>query len=208
MTFQTTKILGAAPGVQYGGVQDNSTGAPKVDLSVAVVVGRFRRGRIDRMFAVTKESIRARLGYQPSNPDYQVVQDALDLGVPQVWVRRIRGVIAGGEVPPPQPIGCAGATTEAATTLMDGLWVVSIDDTELPGSEWVYIVSTLSTLGIQIVSDIEANTTVFTNSSGEPYRLRLEPVDASPVEIAASNSNPTLFVDGSDVVTFCFAPAV
>lgn len=93
MTFQTTKILGAAPGVQYGGVQDNSTGAPKVDLSIAVVVGRFRRGRIDRMFAVTKESIRARLGYQPSNPDYQVVQDALDLGVPQVWVRRIRGVI-------------------------------------------------------------------------------------------------------------------
>ena len=114
MTFQTTKILGAAPGVQYNGVQDNSTGAPKVDLSVAVVVGRFKRGLIDRMFAVTKESIRARLGYQPSNPDYQVVQDALDLGVSQVWVRRIRGVIAGGEIPPPQPIGCEGATAWVA----------------------------------------------------------------------------------------------
>lgn len=83
--------------MQYQGVKDNSTGAPRVDLSVAVVVGQFKRGRIDRMFAVTKESIRARLGYSPDNPDYQVVQDALDLGVPQVWVRRIRGAIS----PPP-----------------------------------------------------------------------------------------------------------
>jgi hypothetical protein len=89
MTFQTTKILGAAPGVQYQGVIDNSTGTPKVDLSVGVVVGNFRRGRLDRMFAVSKETIRARLGYDPENPAYQVIQDALDLGVPQVWVRRL-----------------------------------------------------------------------------------------------------------------------
>jgi len=94
MTFQTTKILGAAPGVQYQGVQDNSGGPPRPNLSIGVVVGHFKRGLIDRMFPVTKETIRARLGYDPDNRAYQVVQDALDLGVPQVWIRRIRGSAA------------------------------------------------------------------------------------------------------------------
>lgn len=92
---------------------------------------------------------------------------------------------------------------------MSGNWVVHIDDVELPGSEWLYIVSALSTLGIIIVTDVEADTTAFTNNSDQVYRLSFELVDGSPVSIAESNTNPTLVINEiSNVVTFCLAAAM
>lgn len=83
------KVLGAAPGVQWQGVQDQSETNQPDSLGVGVIVGSFMRGRLDRPFAVDANTIRARLGYDPNNLDYMAVQDALDTGAPVVWVKRL-----------------------------------------------------------------------------------------------------------------------
>lgn len=85
-----TKTLGAAPGIQFQGTKDQSEVSSIGALSTAVFLGEYKRGRLDRAFAVTTGNIKARLGYDPTNPDYMAVQDCLDAGVPQVYVRRIR----------------------------------------------------------------------------------------------------------------------
>lgn len=84
-----TNILGNAVGIQYQGVQDqtetNQIGGP----SAGVVIGEFRRGRLNKPMFVTQDTIRARLGHDPANPNYMAVQDCLDAGVPGIWVMRI-----------------------------------------------------------------------------------------------------------------------
>lgn len=89
-----TKALGAAPGIQWQGVVDQSGGSRSGSLGVGLFLGAFGRGRLDRAFPVTADTISARLGYDPSDADYMAVQDALDSGIPQVWVRRIRAGMA------------------------------------------------------------------------------------------------------------------
>jgi hypothetical protein len=37
---------------------------------------------------ITQDTIKARLGYDPENPDYQAVQDCIDV-VGRVWVLRV-----------------------------------------------------------------------------------------------------------------------
>lgn len=92
-----TKVLGAAPGIQYQGFIDQSETPQAASGVVGLVVGTFKRGRVDKPFIVTQESIRARLGYQPENPSYQAVQDALDIGAPVVWVQRVALPTESGE---------------------------------------------------------------------------------------------------------------
>lgn len=97
MTAQFTKVLGAAPNVQYQGVTDNTDTLQQQALNRAVFVGEFRRGVLT-LFSVTKETVKARLGYDPTNPVYHAIVDTLDMGVPMVWVQRIRGAnVVGGE---------------------------------------------------------------------------------------------------------------
>ena len=95
-----TKVLGATVGIQYQGVKDQSETNQANNLGNAVFFGDFVRGRLDKPFAVTADNITARLGYDPTNADFMVVQDALDLGVPQVFVQRMR---AGFNSTSPQP---------------------------------------------------------------------------------------------------------
>lgn len=81
-------VLGEAVGIQHPGITDRSgTRALGGDLGNAVFVGRFRRGRTDRPMLITQDTIKARLGYDPDNPDYQAVQDCIDV-VGRVWVLR------------------------------------------------------------------------------------------------------------------------
>lgn len=89
-----TKVLGATVGVQYQGVQDQSETNTIDGLNNAVFCGRFKRGPLNKPFAVTADNIRARLGYDPTNPDFIAVQDCLDLGVPKVYVQRFRAGFA------------------------------------------------------------------------------------------------------------------
>lgn len=86
-----TKILGDAPGIQYGGPQDNTETVQGNAGFAGLHVGQFKHGRLDRPMKIEQGNIR-RLGYQPNNPDYQAVQDLLDLGVPFVWVQRVVAV--------------------------------------------------------------------------------------------------------------------
>ena len=88
MTLTTTQ-LGDAVGVQYAGVRDLSEASTAPRLTVGVLVGKFKRGKFYQPFEVTLQNLRARLGYQPNNLDYMAVQDALDAGMPSLWVMRV-----------------------------------------------------------------------------------------------------------------------
>lgn len=95
-----TKVLGSAPGIQWQGEQDNTQSTAINAMNVGIIVGQFKRGRVDKPFRVSAATIEARLGYDPTNFDYMAVQDVLDLGVPYVWVQRIRaGVNASASQP-------------------------------------------------------------------------------------------------------------
>lgn len=85
----TTPILGEAVGVQHAGLQDRTATSTVQGLTEGLIIGKFRRGRTDQPMLITANTIRARLGYEPNNPFYQVVQDCLDKKVPQVWVLRV-----------------------------------------------------------------------------------------------------------------------
>lgn len=89
-----TKVLAAAVGIQYAGVQDQSETNTIDGLNNAVFCGGFKRGPLNKPFAVTADNIRARLGYDPTNPDFMAVQDCLDLNVPKVYVQRFRAGFA------------------------------------------------------------------------------------------------------------------
>jgi hypothetical protein len=88
MTLTTTQ-LDDAVGVQYAGVRDLSEASTAPRLTVGVLVGKFKRGKFYQPFEVTLQNLRARLGYQPNNLDYMAVQDALDAGMPSLWVMRV-----------------------------------------------------------------------------------------------------------------------
>jgi hypothetical protein len=83
-----TKIIGNEPGIQYQGTQDKTgtTGAAPINN---MIVGSFKRGRLDRPMTITKSNIRGLLGYDPKNLDYVAVQDALDTGIPSIQVLRL-----------------------------------------------------------------------------------------------------------------------
>ena len=86
-----TTILGNEAGIQYQGVKDASSvlGVPLIN---GLIVGQFKRGRLDRPMTITLENIRGTLGHDPDNPDYIAVMDALSAGVPSVQVMRVLGV--------------------------------------------------------------------------------------------------------------------
>lgn len=84
-----TKFLQEQSGVQYQGVQDKSEADPRDSLSNALITGVFKRGRFDKPFKVTKQTLRAKVGYDPENPDYVAVEDALEDGAPCIYLQRI-----------------------------------------------------------------------------------------------------------------------
>lgn len=86
-----TKILGEQAGIQYQGVVDKSEADPRDSLINALIVGQFKNGRFNKPFKVTQANLRAKLGFDPDNLQYQAIQDALNTGVPFVWVMRVQG---------------------------------------------------------------------------------------------------------------------
>ena len=92
--MNTTKILGEAVGIQRQDIIDQTEEQLADSLSSAAILGRFKRGRLDKTMAIHQGNIRGQLGYDPKNPDYIAVQDCLDTGVPSVQVLRLS---RGGE---------------------------------------------------------------------------------------------------------------
>ena len=88
-----TTILGNEVGIQYQGTRDASSlmGAAQVS---GLIVGQFKRGRLDQPMTITLENVKGMLGEDLDNPDYLAVLDALAGGVPSVQVMRVN---AGGD---------------------------------------------------------------------------------------------------------------
>ncbi len=84
-----SKILGAAPGVQYQGNKDLSETNSPSTLTSGLIVGRFKRGMTGAPFTVTNNNYQALLGFDPTNPDYMAVQDAFALGISELQVMRV-----------------------------------------------------------------------------------------------------------------------
>lgn len=103
-----TTILENESGIQYQGVKDASSRTGSYPV-VGLIVGQFKRGRYDKPMTITNENIRAQLGYDPSNPYYVAVQDALNTGVPSIQVLRIKSGGNGREL----SISCSNALNYA-----------------------------------------------------------------------------------------------
>ena len=89
--MNTTKILGEAVGIQRQDIIDRTEEQTTDGLTGAVILGHFKRGRVDAPMEIHQGNIRGQLGYDPKNPDYIAVQDCLDTGVPSVQVLRLKG---------------------------------------------------------------------------------------------------------------------
>ncbi len=92
--MNTTKILGEAVGIQRQDIIDRTEEQTADGLTGAVILGRFKRGRLDAPMEIHQGNIRGQLGYDPKNPDYIAIQDCLDTGVPSVQVLRLSGGIS------------------------------------------------------------------------------------------------------------------
>lgn len=84
-----TKTLGAAAGIQRQGFIDQSGDRVIPAWARAVVVGRFKRGRMDKPFKVTANNYQTLLGNDPFNPSYTLVDDAFIAGASEIMVMRI-----------------------------------------------------------------------------------------------------------------------
>ncbi|SFT12283.1 protein of unknown function, DUF285 [Acinetobacter bohemicus] len=93
--MNTTKILGEAVGIQRQDIIDRTEEQTTDGLTGAVILGRFKRGRLDAPMEIHQGNIRGQLGYDPKNPDYIAVQDCLDTNVPSVQVLRLKSNISG-----------------------------------------------------------------------------------------------------------------
>lgn len=107
--MNTTKVLREQSGIQYQGVSDKSEANPTDALVNFILAGEFKRGRFDRPMKITKANIRSKLGFDPTNKQYQAVEDTLNTGAPFVWVQRVSSGKPAGA-----PISCAGATQQIA----------------------------------------------------------------------------------------------
>lgn len=92
-----SKTLGAAVGVQRGDVIDKTESTSLPSATNAIIVGKFRRGRMDKPFRVTRDNYQALLGFDPSNPSYNTVEDALKQGVASVMVGRVGSSLGKSE---------------------------------------------------------------------------------------------------------------
>lgn len=54
-----------------------------------VLIGSFKRGRLDKPMTITNANVRGLLGHEPWNPDYIAVLDALETGIEKLSVFRV-----------------------------------------------------------------------------------------------------------------------
>ena len=198
--MNTTKILGEAIGIQSQGTVDKTETQTKEGLTSALIVGRFKRGRVDKPMTIHKGNIRGQLGYDPTNIDYQAVQDCLDTGVPSIQVLRVGGMIVDPEVP--HIISCEGAT-ENISFFITGNWQIYIDDEIEPYSGKISnALSQLFSAG-KITGDWDG-VMLMQNIDNVPHRFKFFPIDENVTHVAATN-NPTFIEHEDGSLTFCLA---
>ena len=132
------KTLGDAAGIQRQDVIDRSADRVIPAWAKSVIVGRFKRGRMDKPFTVTANNYQALLGDDPFNPSYTVVDDAFIAGVSEVMVMRIGNPSLAGkpsiEVPvePNDPNNPAAVLITGTAKVGELLTAVVSDSDGLP----------------------------------------------------------------------------
>ncbi|MBJ9425161.1 hypothetical protein [Acinetobacter seifertii] len=86
------------PGVQYRGITTDEDIIDKAPIN-NVLIGKFKRGRLDKPMIITHANVRGMLGHEPWNPDYIAVLDALDTGIEKLSVLRIFTELDFAETP-------------------------------------------------------------------------------------------------------------
>ena len=231
--MNTTKILGEAVGIQRQDIIDQTEEQLADSLNGAAILGRFKRGRLDKTMTIHQGNIRGQLGYEPKNPDYIAVQDCLDAGVPSVQVLRMKSRAKTDVLP---MISCADATAEAILTgdaVIDG-WTIPVTvDIYVNGNlvaeditatyinqYWTsneLLLANKTGLNYSVYGDSSRNETFFNDSDenitfsfvprrdGKLMGVTYPAKDA--LRISPQNTNPTAYKDSeSGIVTFCLAP--
>ena len=132
------KTLGDAAGIQRQDVIDRSADRVIPAWAKSVIVGRFKRGRMDKPFTVTANNYQALLGDDPFNPSYTVVDDAFIAGASEVMVMRIGNPSLAGkpsiEVPaePNDPNNPAAVLITGTAKVGELLTAVVSDSDGLP----------------------------------------------------------------------------
>ena len=206
----TKTILGEAIGVQHGGIQDRTSSNTVQGITHGLIIGKFKRGRTDQPMRINKDTIKARLGYEPNNPFYQVVQDCVDK-FPSVWVLRV-GVSTGGGgvvVPPVEQISCEGATDSMRFSWFGYDYELWVDDIYYPSES-----NPASTIGREL-SDIllSADDGFWSviNLDSVPHRIRLvRRPDGQEFDytVSGGNENQSFMEQPDGSLVFCLAPAV
>ena len=132
------KTLGDAAGIQRQDVIDRSADRVIPAWAKSVIVGRFKRGRMDKPFTVTANNYQALLGDDPFNPSYTIVDDAFIAGASEVMVMRIGNPSLAGkpsiEVPvePNDPNNPAAVLITGTAKVGELLTAVVSDSDGLP----------------------------------------------------------------------------
>lgn len=203
--MNTTKILGEAIGIQSQGTIDKTEEQIVPSLVSALIVGQFKRGRIDKPMVIHQGNIRGQLGHDPQNHFYNAVQDCLDTGVPSVQVLRVgKNNIDGGAV-----ISCVGATNEFSI-----LWGTT-DDNSIPktGEKTLWNGSTdqnpfgfefLGTDTLDIPDGYEYRDNYrFVYPSPLRYELQLLPPNQTQTRMKFEGNNPTIIEMGHNHFGVC-----
>ena len=187
-----TEILANESGIQYTGVNDASSVTGDYPIQ-GVMTGIFKRGRFDRPMTIHKGNIKAMLGFEPKNPYYNAVQDALETGVPSVQVLRLKAkkVDDSIESVPHATIWFTGTQSAYAEVLIEITKDGHVHKFGGNGS----VLSDL-TYAIQEALNIQ----FYISCGGEVEISNLSEIDAYKVEIYSTNmeiaiggnNNPTL----------------
>ena len=137
------KTLGDAAGIQRQDVIDRSADRVIPAWAKSVIVGRFKRGRMDKPFTVTANNYQALLGDDPFNPSYTVVDDAFIAGASEVMVMRIGNPSLAGkpsiEVPAePNDPNNPAAVLITGTAKVGELLTAVVSDSDGPPKDIAY----------------------------------------------------------------------
>ncbi|WP_352309081.1 BspA family leucine-rich repeat surface protein [Psychrobacter sp. W2-37-MNA-CIBAN-0211] len=98
-----SKTLGHAAGIQRQDIIDNSESTDLPASQNGVIMGRFKRGRMDKPFAVTVNNYKALLGDDPFSPSFTVVDDAFIAGAGTLMIMRVGSPLAFSQSATPPP---------------------------------------------------------------------------------------------------------
>ncbi|WP_235985090.1 hypothetical protein [Acinetobacter baretiae] len=187
----TTKILGEAVGIQWQGVQDRTQGQPSSN-GVPLLVGSFKRGRIDKPMIIHNGNIKSELGYEPNNADYIAVQSMLDLGVPSVNVLRVSNVQDTGCVNPIRVFEMPGDS--------DGMYWSAISAFELNGV--MYKVPNDSRAAMQLIAIEQIRKRIDYPEGGWDWQYVIQINN-----LTSKNMKVKLYINGNLSEEFCLLPS-